>query len=214
MVVLFLVSCLSTNMVLIPEMDQGMVSVTVEMPTGTELEDTMAYGDRVMGIIQENCPELDNMYMTIGSSMSTGGSSAESASITANLVGRSERSRSSKEVAQDLKEAMRDIAGCEITVSDASMMSSMTSSNDIQVDISGSDYDTLTQIANDLTEQIAALEDTEEVTNSLENTIPAVSVSVNHAAAAQYGLTSATIGSAVRSELTGTTATISDDGWQ
>ncbi len=31
-------------MVLIPEMDQGMVSVTVEMPTGTELEDTMAYG--------------------------------------------------------------------------------------------------------------------------------------------------------------------------
>ena len=44
MVVLFLVSCLSTNMVLIPEMDQGMVSVTVEMPTGTELEDTMAYG--------------------------------------------------------------------------------------------------------------------------------------------------------------------------
>ena len=87
------------------------------------------------------------------------------------------------------------------------MMSSMTSSNDIQVDISGSDYDTLTQIANDLTEQIAALEDTEEVTNSLENTIPAVSVSVNHAAAAQYGLTSATIGSAVRSELTGTTAT-------
>ncbi len=42
----------------------------------------------------------------------------------------------------------------------------MTSSNDIQVDISGSDYDTLTQIANDLTEQIAALEDTEEVTNS------------------------------------------------
>lgn len=207
MVVLFLVSCLSTNMVLIPEMDQGMVSVTVEMPTGTELEDTMAYGDRVMGIIQENCPELDNMYMTIGSSMSTGGSSAESASITANLVGRSERSRSSKEVAQDLKEAMRDIAGCEITVSDASMMSSMTSSNDIQVDISGSDYDTLTQIANDLTEQIAALEDTEEVTNSLENTIPAVSLSVNHAAAAQYGLTSATIGSAVRSELTGTTAT-------
>ena len=40
-----------------------------------------------------------------------------------------------------MKEAMRDIAGCEITVSDASMMSSMTSSNDIQVDISGSDYD-------------------------------------------------------------------------
>ncbi len=36
----------------------GMVSVTWRCH-GTELEDTMAYGDRVMGIIQENCPELD-----------------------------------------------------------------------------------------------------------------------------------------------------------
>lgn len=208
MVVLFLASCLSTNLVLLPEMDQGMVSITVDMPTGTELDDTLAYGERVMKIVQENCPELDNMYMTIGSGMSMSGSGAESASITANLVGRSERSRSSKEVAQDLKTYMRDIAGCEITVSDTSMMGSLTGSNDIQVDISGADYDILAQIANDLTEQIAALEDATEVTNSLESTIPAVSVSVNRTAAAQYGLTTATIGSAVRSELTGTTATV------
>ncbi len=74
MVVVFLASCLSTNMVLLPEMDQGMVSITVDMPTGTEMEDTMAYGDRVMKIVEENCPELDNMYMTVGGGMSMGGS--------------------------------------------------------------------------------------------------------------------------------------------
>lgn len=207
MVVVFLASCLSTNMVLLPEMDQGMVSITVDMPTGTEMEDTMAYGDRVMKIVEENCPELDNMYMTVGGGMSMGGSGGESASITANLVGRGDRSRSSKEVANDLKPLVRDIAGCEITISDSSMMASMTGGNDIQVNISGSDYDVLTQIATDLTEQIAALEDDTEVSNSLENTIPAVSVSVNRSAAAQYGLTTATIGAAVRNELTGSTAT-------
>ena len=207
MVVVFLASCLSTNMVLLPEMDQGMVSITVDMPTGTGMEDTMAYGDRVMKIVEENCPELDNMYMTVGGGMSMGGSGGESASITANLVGRGDRSRSSKEVANDLKPLVRDIAGCEITISDSSMMASMTGGNDIQVNISGSDYDVLTQIATDLTEQIAALEDATEVSNSLENTIPAVSVSVNRSAAAQYGLTTATIGAAVRNELTGSTAT-------
>lgn len=207
MVVVFLASCLSTNMVLLPEMDQGMVSITVDMPTGTEMEDTMSYGDRVMEIVEENCPELDNMYMTVGGGMSMGGSGGETASITANLVGRGDRSRSSKEVANDLKPLVRDIAGCEITISDSSMMASMTGGNDIQVNISGSDYDVLTQIATDLTEQIASLEDATEVTNSLENTIPAVSVSVNRSAAAQYGLTTATIGTAVRNELTGSTAT-------
>lgn len=206
LVVVFSLSCLSTNMVMLPDMDQGMVSITVNTPTGTELEDTMAYGDRVIKIVQENCPELDNIYMTIGGTMGMGGG-AESASITANLVGRSERSRSSKEVANELREKFKDIAGCEITVSDASMMASISGGNDIQVEISGSDYGTLTQIVNDLTGQIASLPDATEVKNSLENNIPAVSVDVNHTAASQYGLTPATIGAAVREELTGSTAT-------
>ena len=56
-----------------------------------------------------------------------------------NLVSRSERSRSSKEVARYLQDKMQDIAGCEITAEAANMMSQMDSGNDIQVDISGSD---------------------------------------------------------------------------
>lgn len=205
LVVVFLLSCLTTNLVLLPDMDQGMVSINLETPTGTELEDTSAYADRVAALVQENCPELDTLYMTIGGGMMSSGT--ESASITANLVEKSQRHRSSEEVANALKPIFRDIAGCEITVSSSSMMSSMTGSNDIQVDISGSDYDTLAQIANDLTKEIGSLSDATEVTNSLENNIPAITVSVNHGAAAQYGLTSATIGSAVRAELTGATAT-------
>lgn len=205
MVAVFLLSCLTTDIVLLPDMDQGMVSITVDMPTGTELEDTIAYGDRVMGIVQENCPELDNMYMTVGGNLMSSGT--ESASITVNLVGRQERDRSSKEVARDLNSHFRDIAGCEITVGASSMVDSISSGNDIEVNVSGPDYDMLTRIANDLTQQIAGLDDAENVTNSLENSIPAIKITVNHAAAAQYGLTTATIGAAVRSELTGTTAT-------
>ena len=147
------------------------------------------------------------MYMTIGNTMAMVASNAESASITVNLVSRSERSRSSKEVARYLQDKMQDIAGCEITAEAANMMSQMDSGNDIQVDISGSDYDVLTQIADDLTSQISALDDTENVKNSLESTVPAITVAVNHATAAQYNLTAATIGAAVRSELTGSTAT-------
>ena len=184
MVVLFLASCLSTNMVLLPEMDQGMVSVSVEMPTGTELEDTIDYGDRVMAIVEDTCPEVDNMYMTIGSAMAAGGG-GDSASITVNLVGRGERSRSSKEVAQAIQAATADVAGCEITASESSMMGNLTGGNDIQVNISGPDYNMLAQIANNLTTQIAALEDASQVKNSLENSVPAVSVSVNETAAAQ-----------------------------
>ncbi|MFR6380475.1 MAG: hypothetical protein ACLUNZ_12505 [Evtepia sp.] len=65
MVVVFLASCLSSNMVMIPDMDQGMLTVTVDMPTGTELEDTMDYADRATKIIQDNCPELDNICLPL-----------------------------------------------------------------------------------------------------------------------------------------------------
>ncbi len=204
LVVVFVASCFGTNMVLLPTMDQGEVSISVSMPTGSELEDTMAYGDRVMNIVRDNCPELDNIYMTVGGTM---GGSTESASITAHLVGRSQRDRSSAEVAKSLEAKMQDIAGCEITVSDNSMTAMIAGGSDIQVDISGADYDTLAHVTTELTEQIEALSDADNVASSLETTIPAVSVSVNHAAAAQYNLTAATIGSAVRAELTGVTAT-------
>ena len=75
-----------------------------------------------------------------------------------NLVGKSERERSAFDIEDDLRLALQDIAGCEITVSASSSMT-MMSGNDINVEVSGDDYDTLEMIANDLKDQIAALPD-------------------------------------------------------
>ena len=197
MVAIFAVCCLSTNMVLIPEMDQGTVSISVSMPIGSEVEETSAITDRITGIVERDVPELENMYAM---------SQAESATIGLNLVGKSERSRSSSDIANDLRVAMQDIAGCEITAS-ASQMTGMTSGDDISVEITGDDYDTLAMVAGDLTNQISALPDAVDVTNSLSEQVPQVKVTMRREAAAQYGLTAAAVGAAVRAELTGATAT-------
>ena len=107
MVVLFAAACLNTRMVLMPEMDQGMVSVSISTPIGSEVEETSAYADRVVAIAQEEIPELESLYYI---------AQAESASVTLNLVGRTERDRSSGEVADSLRPLLQDLAGCEITV--------------------------------------------------------------------------------------------------
>ena len=101
---------------------------------------------------------------------------------------------------------MRDIAGCEIRVT-ASDMTAMMSGNDINVEITGADYDTLAVIAEDLTHEIAQLEDAMDVTSSVSEQVPQVEITINREAASQYGLTAASIGSAVRMELSGATAT-------
>ncbi|MBC8535832.1 efflux RND transporter permease subunit [Feifania hominis] len=198
LVVFFSVCCLSTNMVLMPEMDQGTVSVAVSMPVGSELEQTTAVADRVVAIAQEHVPELDYLYYT---------AEPESASVNLNLVGRADRSRSNAEVADELRLLLRDIAGCEITVDSSGMTAMLGGGDDISVDITGTDYETLAVIADDLVERISELEDAVEVTSSVSRQVPQVSVRMKREAAAQYGLTAATVGAAVRSELTGATAT-------
>lgn len=197
LVAVFVVSCLSTNMVLLPEMDQGEVSISISMPVGSSIEETATIADRVSAIARDQVPEIDSMYYTCGS---------DSASVALNLVNRSERKRSSSDVAADLRRPLQDIAGCEITVS-ASDMAAMMSGSDISVEISGEDYTTLTMIANDLLAEISQLEDAVDVTTSMAEQVPQVKVTMNREAASQYGLTAAQVGAAVRAELTGTTAT-------
>ena len=197
LVVVFAAALLSTKMVLMPDMDQGQVSVSISMPIGSEVEETTAIADRVARIAQEQVPELNDMYYI---------AQDESVTMMLNLVDKSDRDRSSFDVVDDLRPALEDIAGCEITVSASSSMS-MVSGDDISVEISGDDYDTLEMIANDLVDQIAALPDAVDVDTSLSKQVDQVTVVMNREAASQYGLTAATVGAAVRAELTGTTAT-------
>ncbi|MCF2595740.1 efflux RND transporter permease subunit [Pseudoflavonifractor phocaeensis] len=197
LVALFTVACLSTKSVLLPEMDMGMISITVSTPIGSEVEQTAAIADQIAAVAQEQVPELHDLYYTAQS---------ESASVALNLVDKSERTRSSEQVANDLRDKLRDIAGAEITIVSTDM-TAMLSGSDISVDITGTDYETLSMIANDLKDQIAQLPDAVDVSTSLATQVPQVKVTMKREAAAQYGLTAASVGSAVRSELTGTTAT-------
>jgi len=198
LVAVFIVSCLSTRMVLMPEMDQGMVMIAISTPPGSELNDTAAIADRVVEIAQENVPELESIYHI---------TEPESSSVNLVLTDKEDRDRSSDQVANELREKLRDIAGCEMTVAASDMTALMGSGSDISVDISGSDYATLTMIADDLAAQISQLPDAVDVTTSVAEEVEQVTVTVKREAASQYGLTAASVGAAVRSELSGATAT-------
>jgi HAE1 family hydrophobic/amphiphilic exporter-1 len=197
LVVVFALTLASTTMVLIPEMDQSRVSISISMPTGSSLEESAAISDRVTAIVQREVPEMEDMFYL---------AQDESVTMLVNLVSKSDRDRSSKQVANDLRSALQDIAGCEITTS-ASSTTSYLSGDDIQVELSGDDIDTLGMIADDLMDQIAQLPDAVNVESSLADQVPQVKVTMKREAASQYGLTAASVGAAVRAELTGSTAT-------
>lgn len=198
LVVLFGVTLVNTKMVLVPDMDQGMVNLSISMPIGSQLNETSVIADRVSAITEETVPEIEEMFYIAG---------GESVTMMLDIGSKSQRQRSSNEIAVALRAAVRDVAGCEITVSASDASAMMGGGGDIAVNIEGDDYDTLEFLANDLISQIEALPDAVNVKSSLSDEVPQVKVTVNREAAAQYGLTAAAIGQAVRSELTGSTAT-------
>ena len=198
LVALFIAACMSTKMVLMPEMDQGMVQVSISTPVGSEVKDTAAIADRIVDIAVDNVPELESIYHI---------TQPETSSLNLVLSDKEDRDRSSSDIANALRELVRDIAGCEITVSTSDMTALMGSGADISVDITGNDYETLTMIAGDLAAQISRLPDAVDVGTSEAKEVEQVTVTMNREAASQYGLTAASVGAAVRSELSGSTAT-------
>mgnify|MGYP000195172898 FL=1 len=207
-VVICIVSVLSVSqagMELIPEMDEGEVSVTVSMPNGSTMEDTADIEDRIAAIAVDTIPELEQIYYSTGSSTSIM-SSSSGASVTISLVDLDQRDRSSADIAKQLRHDLQDIAGCELTVSTSSTMS-MSTDSDISVELTGDDYDQLAETADDLANQISALPDAINVESSAGEQTPRVAVKINRENASRFGLNAATIGGLVRGELTGSTAT-------
>ncbi len=196
--VAFLLTCANTKMVLMPEMDQAVVNVSVSLPIGSELEQSCDIAERVCAVVESEVAELDSYYYI-----------AEEGSVTAtvNLVPKGEREKSAKQVADALRDgALADIAGCEISVS-AMDMGAMMGGSGVTVNVFGNDFKTLSLIADDLSAQISALPDAVEVSSSVSRQVPQVKVTMDRQAASQYGLTAATVGAAIRDELTGATAT-------
>ena len=207
-VVICIVSVLSVSqagMELIPEMDEGQVSVTVSMPNGSTMEDTAAIEDRIAAIAVDTIPELEQIYYSTGSSTSIM-SSSSGASVTISLVDLDQRDRSSADIAKQLRRDLQDIAGCELTVSTSSTMS-MSTDSDISVELTGDDYDQLAETADDLANRIGALPDAINVESSAGEQTPRVAVKINRENASRFGLSATAIGGLVRGELTGSTAT-------
>lgn len=210
MIVVFIGIIAFSGFEMMPSMDQSTVTVTVSLPTGTETKEAQHIAEQVVDISMNTVPEIKDIYYTTGGGTMSSMTGDNSTSVTLNLVPIKERHRSAEEIGNGLRENLRDIAGSEITVSSAGMMDmSAMSGQPIQFTLSGDNYDELKAAADDLLKQITdGVPDAVDLKSSAGDQVPEVDVTLRRDVAAQYGLTAATIGTAVRSQLTGSTATI------
>ncbi len=193
-----------TGMDFMDETDEGVANITIELPNGSDLEETEAVVWEVLARL-EHVPEKEMVYASVGGSGFS--SNAAQASVTVNLIGKTERTRSSAEIAEEIQNMMNDIPGAEITAASSGAAMGSFGGADVAFQVYGYDSPTLMDVEKDLVAQISQLPGFKEVEGSTGLPVPEAKVVIDRSKASLYGITTASIASALNTAISGSTAT-------
>jgi HAE1 family hydrophobic/amphiphilic exporter-1 len=194
---------------LMPTTDEGEVRVEGEMQVGTRLNLLDEKFSVIEQIVNASVPEIKNVITTVGGS-SWHGTGGHTGSVRIALKPQSQRSRSSEEIAADLRRKLNNIPGTIIRTRAGGglfiLRMGTTQSDRVQVEIRGHDL----QIADTLAKQVKGLvESVQGVTDariSRESGSPEELILIDRQKAADMNLTVAKIANALQTILSGTKA--------
>lgn len=179
------------GMEFMPEQDSGEFSVNIELPSNTLLEETSEVMEKVVQVVSE-LPEIDTVFVSVGSGggmgLGSGGKSSHLASISGKLVPVSQRERGIKDVLDEIREKTQLIPGAKIEVKVSSQGG--MSSSPISITLKGDELDKLEEIAAQYAEKIEQVPGTREVTTSLAEGSPEISIIIDREKASLYKVSS------------------------
>ena len=194
------------KMEMMPSVDQGTVSISVELKPGITTE----RADEILGMIEEyvrNDENVDSCMLTYGGSglslMGSGGS------ITAYL--KDDRTMTTEEVVALWKPVLESLPDCSVTVDSSSVMSMMQTEQDYyEVILQSAIYDDIKETSDRLVEELKNRDDVTQVHSTLENAAPVIKLEIDPIKTAAEGLTPISVASSVNSMLSGVEAMTMD----
>lgn len=201
----------------LPYMDDGRISVRVEMPPSTAVQETELVARRLEEIIK-TMPARATVFATVGGFI-FGRSTAEfsnRAGIDVQLVPLKERSISSNEWIAELRKKIgaAQIPEAKILVSKSQIRGIRISSSgsDVSVKVQGPDLAVLGTLANDVMARLRGVDGLSNLNKSLEEAKSELRIQVDRERAAELGISIREIGETVRTAIDGTIASKYTDG--
>ncbi|PSL42408.1 HAE1 family hydrophobic/amphiphilic exporter-1 [Salsuginibacillus halophilus] len=195
----------------IPDSDEGMFMVDVELEQGTIL-------DRTAETVEQLEEELDTHdeiedYMSITGSGSEGqalggGGDSHQAEIIVSMVPGPDRDETTFEFAERIEDDLADVdEDADIEVSDPAQAGLGGEANTLQFTISDPDRDRLEETTDEITEDLEDESDLRDIRPSIEETTRELQVQVDEEEARDAGLAPGQIAEAVTAATLGETAT-------
>lgn len=196
-----LVVIASIGMSLMPESDEGSISVSISLPGGSQLEDTNRITLQAEELILSH-NDVETAFSSVGGASILGGG-ADSSSITVTL--KDDRKKSTDDVEQELRLMLNGIPGATFELSSNGSGMNM-STNELSVQFTGSDEDALRAYVLAAQDIMAQVDGVTEVSNSYSETKTEAKIVIDTAKAARYGMNTSSVASAVKTTLDGMTA--------
>ena len=195
-----------------PKIDQGMITMKVELPPGTKLEATEQVVLKVEDILREEVPEIKTIHSTVGGSgmeaVFGGGGRTHSATVEVELVDLAERERTQWKIEEAIRPKLSRIPGAEITFGGGTQMVMLgTGGSPISIEIYGYDMDEAGRIAGQVKDIVERVPGTRDIEMSLEKSMPEYNIIVNRDKASGLGLPVAVVADAISSTIRGKVAT-------
>ena len=193
---LMFVGYMTTNKMTVelsPKQDQGMMSVKLEMPVGTNIETT----DSVARIIEsriKDVPEIVHYSVTVGGS--NGMTSVNQASLRIKLLkDREGRTRSTDQIVDSLRPYFANIPDAYISIKSTSASEMNNSSGgDVVLEVSGLKMDSVVKASQIVMDRIKdKIDGIVDVKTSYEAGKPEIRLIPNRQALADYGVTLKTV---------------------
>ena len=193
---LMFVGYMTTNKMTVelsPKQDQGMMSVKLEMPVGTNIETT----DSVARIIEsriKDVPEIVHYSVTVGGS--NGMTSVNQASLRIKLLkDREGRTRSTDQILDSLRPYFANIPDAYISIKSTSASEMNNSSGgDVVLEVSGLKMDSVVKASQIVMDRIKdKIDGIVDVKTSYEAGKPEIRLIPNRQALADYGVTLKTV---------------------
>lgn len=190
-----------------PPMDQGIITINVELPTGSQLAET---GEAVAKIeeVAGNIPEVVMVSSSVGS---PGGvnfnqmATEEFAQLFIRLLPVSQRERGIDEIVAEIRAGTEKIPGADIKVD--SMESGGAPNAALEVSILGDDLETLRELGDIVAEEVRKVPGAVEVETSFGDGRPEMEIVVDRDKASYYGIGTGQVLSTIRTAFQGQVAT-------
>jgi len=183
--------------------DRGEFAVILEMPSGSSINNTNQLTQKVEKFIY-TLPEVKKAFITVGASNEglIGQTSNNSSEIDVTLVPKEDREKSTDRVGEDIKRFVNTVPGIKVRVNPIGIFGT-ANQTPIQLIVAGSNRKDVEKGAKILADVVKKIPGTADVRLSTEEGKPETRVDIDRGKLANFGLSIAEVGAALRIALTG-----------